>query len=483
MEAQDQNFAMEGIEGEERFGDELSAFEGGEMIEGGFLVAGNFEGALFVAGLAEFFEAGHGAAAAQIDDEVAGDGEEPGIEAGIAVELGAAHEHTHPGFLKKVFGDFAIAGEVKEVAEEAVLIFENQLVEDMRVMTLEAFGYAGILGAHLAGELERCCLHITFSDGQRAAEDAGGCEFLEFFDHIQPARSCWPGFSRGLRLLLVTSSLSVVFAASGKDKLDGMEVIYGLHPVVEGLRSGGRRFDHVCVGRERLSHGDAHRLDEILALCRAAGVPVRKEPREALTRLAGSPGHQGVVAVVRERDFLGVEDLLEGKEPRLVLALDGVEDPQNLGALLRTAEGAGVDGVLLTERRSAPLSAVAMKASAGAAEHLRLARVVNLVRALEALKERNLWCVGLDERGTTDYDGYDFKSNTVIVLGREGAGLHDLVRRTCDHLLRIPMAGRVNSLNVAAAGAVVLFEAARQRRAASSVGGATQSKPQKGLGS
>jgi 23S rRNA (guanosine2251-2'-O)-methyltransferase len=262
-----------------------------------------------------------------------------------------------------------------------------------------------------------------------------------------------------------------------------MEVIYGLHPVEEALRSGSRRFDHVCVARERLSHGDAHRLDEILALCRAAGVQVRKEPREALTRLAGVPSHQGVVAVVRERDFLGVEDLLEGPEPRLVLALDGVEDPQNLGALLRTAEGAGVDGVLLTERRSAPLSAVAIKASAGAAEHLRLARVVNLVRALETLKERNLWCIGLDERGDMDYDRYDFKSNTVVVLGREGAGLHDLVRRTCDHLLRIPMAGRVDSLNVAAAGAVVLFEAARQRRADAVVTAAAKAKAQKGLGS
>ena len=166
-----------------------------------------------------------------------------------------------------------------------------------------------------------------------------------------------------------------------------------------------------------------------------------------------------------------------------MLALDGVEDPQNLGALLRTAEAAGVDGVLLTERRSAPLSPVAIKASAGAAEHLRLARVVNLVRSLEMLKERNLWCVGLDERGTTDYDCYDFRSNTVLVLGREGAGLHDLVRRTCDHLLRIPMAGKVDSLNVSAAGAVVLFEAARQRRPAPDVVPKLPTKPQKGLGS
>ena len=161
-----------------------------------------------------------------------------------------------------------------------------------------------------------------------------------------------------------------------------MDVLFGIHPVEEALRSGTRRFDHVCVARERHDH----RLGEVVELARAAGVAVRTEPREALTRLAGTTAHQGVVAVVGERAFLDVEDLLEGTEPRLVLALDGVEDPQNLGALLRTAEGAGVDGVLLTERRSAPLSAVAVKASAGAAEHLRLARVVNLVRALETLK-------------------------------------------------------------------------------------------------
>ena len=264
-----------------------------------------------------------------------------------------------------------------------------------------------------------------------------------------------------------------------------MEILYGVHPVEEALRSGRRRFDHVCVARERLNAGDGRRIEEVVALCRKAGVPVRMEPRDALTRIAGGAAHQGVVAVVRERDFLGVEDLLEGAEPLLLLALDGVGDPQNLGALLRTAEGAGVDGVLLTERRSAPLSAVAVKASAGAAEHLRLARVVNLVRALETLKERNVWCVGLDESGSEDYERYDFTSNTVIVLGREGAGLHELVRKTCDYVLRIPMAGRVGSLNVSAAGAVVLFEAARQRRA-KRADGAVEAKPpkkQKGLGS
>ncbi|MGA3262923.1 MAG: 23S rRNA (guanosine(2251)-2'-O)-methyltransferase RlmB [Terracidiphilus sp.] len=274
-----------------------------------------------------------------------------------------------------------------------------------------------------------------------------------------------------------------------------MEVLYGLHPVEEALKAGKRRFDHVLVARER--HDE--RLERLVAACRQAGVRVRQEPREELTLLAQTAAHQGVVAMVRPQEFLSIEDLFEpdpvragAGAARLVLALDGIEDPQNLGALLRVADGAGVDGVVLTERRSAPLSAVAVKASAGAAEHLRIARVVNLVRALEELKGRNLWIVGLDERGQTDYDQFDLTGDCVIVLGREGAGLHELVRRTCDHLLRIPMAGGVSSLNVSAAGAVVLYEAFRQRRSAArraegavgpTAGGAQKPRKQKGLGS
>jgi 23S rRNA (guanosine2251-2'-O)-methyltransferase len=244
-----------------------------------------------------------------------------------------------------------------------------------------------------------------------------------------------------------------------------MEVLYGLHPVEEALRAGKRRFDHVLVARER--HDD--RLERIITACREAGVRVRSESRDQLTQVAQTNAHQGIVAMVRPQEFLAIEDLYapdpaKPDSARLVLALDGVEDPQNLGALLRVADGAGVDGILLTERRSAPLSPVAVKASAGAAEHLRIARVVNLVRALEDLKQQNLWVIGLDERGSTDYDRFDLTGNLVLVLGREGAGLHDLVKRSCDHLLRIPMAGGVSSLNVSAAGAVVLYEAARQRR-------------------
>jgi 23S rRNA (guanosine2251-2'-O)-methyltransferase len=247
-----------------------------------------------------------------------------------------------------------------------------------------------------------------------------------------------------------------------------MDVLYGLHPVSEALKAGRRRFDQVLVARER--HDD--RLTSLIAQCRDAGIRVLEGPREQLTLTAKTAAHQGVVALVHPQEFLTLEDLFApppsaGKSAaRLLLALDGVEDPQNLGALLRVADGAGVDGVLLPERRTAPLSPAAVKASAGAAEHLRIARVVNLVRSLEELKRRNLWIVGLDERGTAAYDQFDFTGDLVIVLGGEGAGLHDLVRRTCDHLLSIPMAGGVSSLNVSAAGAVVLYEAARQRRAA-----------------
>ena len=273
-----------------------------------------------------------------------------------------------------------------------------------------------------------------------------------------------------------------------------MEVLYGVHPVEEALKAGKRRFDHVLVARER----DDARLERLVALCRQFGVPVRQEQREQLTLLAQTAAHQGVVAMVHPQQFLAIEDLFapgpasaKAGAARLLLALDGVEDPQNLGALLRVADGAGVDGVVLTERRSAPLSPVAVKASAGAAEHLRIARVVNLVRALEELKRQNLWIVGLDERGQTDYDQFDLTGDCVIVLGREGAGLHELVRRSCDHLLRIPMAGGVSSLNVSAAGAVVLYEAFRQRRNAARQAAAALSKAvaaskprkQKGLGS
>ncbi len=260
-----------------------------------------------------------------------------------------------------------------------------------------------------------------------------------------------------------------------------MEVLYGLHPVEEAIRSGSRRLDHVSVARERRDD----RLEGLIQLCRANGVRVSIEPKDQLTRLAKTDAHQGVIALVKEREFLTVEDLMRPKpagEYRFFLALDGVEDPHNLGALIRTADGAGVDGVILPERRSAPVTGTVAKTSAGASEHVKIARVTNLVRSLEQLKAKNVWVLGLDERGSPDYMDFDFKTDCVLVLGSEGSGLHDLVKKTCDHLLRIPMAGMVSSLNVSVAGAVVMYEAMRQRRPAPIV----VEKPKKklkGLGS
>jgi 23S rRNA (guanosine2251-2'-O)-methyltransferase len=261
-----------------------------------------------------------------------------------------------------------------------------------------------------------------------------------------------------------------------------MEVLYGLHPVEEAIRSGGRRLEYVLVARDASA-----RVQQIVALCKAAGIRVNVESKDQLTRIARTDAHQGAVAAVRERQFLTVEDLIAGP-PRFgrkfFLALDGVEDPHNLGALLRSADGAGVDGVILPERRSAPISGVVAKTSAGASEHVPIARVTNLVRALEQLKKANVWVLGLDERGTPDYTGYDFNSDCVLVLGSEGSGLHDLVKRTCDHLLRIPMAGSVSSLNVSVAGAVVMYEALRQRQAPlAAVAVPKPNKPRRGLGS
>lgn len=260
-----------------------------------------------------------------------------------------------------------------------------------------------------------------------------------------------------------------------------MEVLYGLHPVEEAIRSGSRRLDHVSVSRERRDE----RLERLVELCRTAGIRVSLEPRDQLTRLARTDAHQGVLAVVRDRKFLEIEDLLIPRpddQHRFFLALDGIEDPHNLGAILRTADGAGVDGVILPERRSAPITATVAKTSAGASEHIRIARVTNFVRALEQMKQKHVWVLGLDERGSPDYTEFDFKIDCVLVLGREGAGLHDLVKRTCDHLLRIPMAGQVSSLNVSVAGAVVMYEAMRQRRTIAEQK-TPPVKPRKGLGS
>jgi 23S rRNA (guanosine2251-2'-O)-methyltransferase len=262
-----------------------------------------------------------------------------------------------------------------------------------------------------------------------------------------------------------------------------MEVLYGLHPVEEAVRAGRSRLDYVLLSRDA-----SPRLVKLAELCKAANVRVSYEGKDQLSRIAGTDAHQGAVAAVRQRQFLTVEDLLAARgrfAHKFYLALDGVEDPHNLGALLRSADGAGVDGVLLPERRSAPITGVVAKTSAGATEHVPIARVTNITRSLEQLKKANVWIVGLDERGTPDYTDFDFSLDCCLVLGAEGSGLHDLVKKTCDHLLRIPMAGSVSSLNVSVAGAVVMYEALRQRNKPLEVAAPPPkpAKPRKGLGS
>jgi 23S rRNA (guanosine2251-2'-O)-methyltransferase len=242
-----------------------------------------------------------------------------------------------------------------------------------------------------------------------------------------------------------------------------MVVIYGIHSVSEALKSGGRSFEYVGIARERHDQ----RMQRLIEDCRASGVEVRFMPREQLDRAANTNTHQGVIAVTTGKQYADVDTLLEQRhgEHTFLVVLDSVEDPHNLGALIRTADGAGADGVIIPERRAAGLTGTAVKASAGASEHLPIARVTNISRTLDELKERNVWTVGLDERGTQSYDELDYNMHCAIVLGAEGKGLHDLVRRRCDFLVSIPMLGHVPSLNVSVAGAVVMYELARQRRA------------------
>jgi 23S rRNA (guanosine2251-2'-O)-methyltransferase len=237
--------------------------------------------------------------------------------------------------------------------------------------------------------------------------------------------------------------------------------LIGIHPVGEALRSGSA-VERLVVARGNLST----RLEEIVKMARSRGVPVRFEDRAALNRLAGSREHQGVVALGGSKSAVGLEDLLEkaGNEGLLVL-LDGIEDPQNLGAIIRTSLAAGADGVVIPERRAAGLTESVARASAGALQHLPVARVKNLVRAMEELKENGYWLVGLDERASQDYTRADLSGRLALVFGREGAGLHELSRKRCDFLASIPTQGPVRSLNVSVAAGVVLFEAVRQRRA------------------
>jgi 23S rRNA (guanosine2251-2'-O)-methyltransferase len=209
------------------------------------------------------------------------------------------------------------------------------------------------------------------------------------------------------------------------------------------------------------------RLQRLIEDCRRLSVPVRFLQRTELDRMAGNAAHQGVVAVTSAKQYSDLADVIAAKrgDYSLIVVLDGVEDPHNLGAILRTSDAAGANGIVIPERRAAAVTGTVTKASAGASEHLPIAKVTNISRSIEELKENNIWTVGLDERATQTYDALDYKMDCALVLGGEGKGLHDLVKRKCDFLVSIPMLGNVPSLNVSVAAAVVLYEIVRQRRA------------------
>jgi len=230
-----------------------------------------------------------------------------------------------------------------------------------------------------------------------------------------------------------------------------MGLTLGIHPVREALRAR-RAFAKVLIAK-----GSAGpRIQEIVTLCRDQSILVRFESREALDRAAKGAPHQGVIAFGVAHQYAELEDILA--DARLLVILDGVEDPHNLGAIIRTAHAAGVNGIIVPERRSAPLSETVARVSAGALEYMPVARVTNVSRLLEQLKQRQFWIYGLDERGTEPYDRVEYTEPAAIVLGSEGRGLHDNVKKHCDFLINIPMAGAVSSLNVSVAAGVVLFD-------------------------
>jgi len=241
-----------------------------------------------------------------------------------------------------------------------------------------------------------------------------------------------------------------------------MHCIYGINAVAEALKAHGRAFQWIGVAKERHDL----RLQRVVEEGRRQGVAVRFLSRTELDDMAGNNAHQGVVAVTSAKQYSGLADVLAAKrgDYSLVVVLDGVEDPHNLGAILRTADAAGADGAVIPERRAAGVTAVVTKASAGASEHLPIARVTNIARTVEELKSQNVWTVALDERGSQSYDALDYKMDCAIVLGAEGRGVHDLVRKKCDFVVSIPMLGKVPSLNVSVAAGVMLYEIVRQRR-------------------
>ena len=241
------------------------------------------------------------------------------------------------------------------------------------------------------------------------------------------------------------------------------ELIGGRRPVAEAL-AAGRAATRLLVAETAKPSPE---LKAILGEARRAGIPVERLDTERLRRLAGFEGHQGVLLEVGERRFADLDEILArahaARHDPFVLVLEHLQDPTNLGALLRSGEAAGIDGVIFPERGAAPLSAAAVKASAGASEHLLLARVDSLGAAIHELKERGVWLVAADQEAPAEAWSTDLRGPIAIVVGSEGSGLSGTTRQRCDLLVSFPMAGRVASLNAATAGALLLFEVVRQR--------------------
>ena len=244
------------------------------------------------------------------------------------------------------------------------------------------------------------------------------------------------------------------------------DLIYGPTAVLEALRAGRRQIETITI----LESARPDRLKSLIDLAREKGVPVHRVPRLDLDRTLGDVRHQGVIARIAAARYADADELLDQLQtkigtgdPPLALALDGVEDPRNMGSILRTAESAGVHGVFIAERLAVGMTSVVAKVAAGALEYVPVARVTNLVRLIDQLKERNIWVVGAAAEAKHSYTDWDWKLPAAIVLGSEGHGLHRLVREHCDTLVRIPVVGQLESLNVSVAAGVLLYEARRQR--------------------
>jgi 23S rRNA (guanosine2251-2'-O)-methyltransferase len=243
------------------------------------------------------------------------------------------------------------------------------------------------------------------------------------------------------------------------------EILCGRQPIYETLRAARRKVHKVLLAQGVKTGGI---IGQILSLANKAGVAVQKVERRDLDRLGGEVNHQGLAAEVSGYPYVYLDALLEGTagadEPPFLLLLDHLQDPQNLGSLLRTADAVGVHGVVVPGRRAAGVTPAAVRASAGAAEHVRVAQVANLVQAMNVLKEAGVWLVGLEAIPQAQlYTQADLSGPVGLVVGSEGAGLARLVRKTCDFFIRLPMQGQVGSLNAAVAGAIALYEAGRQR--------------------